>query len=195
MFPLSCLFLNSQFPPSSNCVEYMSKCSQGSSLIQHFLSQLPLLGPWAERLPGEGCVIPTEQGGLQCRAGPATPHRYPEPQRFRLCLGRTSYENATLQNILLFCFQDMNYVFKKEEEERRKIRGSVWCQSCLASSKHLIQQLSLSGIKALPHSLALCCLEPRSRQKGELLQPACPAPELRENKEVYKARSPRTRCQ
>lgn len=46
----------------------MSKCSQGSSLIQHFLSQLPLLGPWAEHLPGEGCAIPT-QGGLQHRGG------------------------------------------------------------------------------------------------------------------------------
>lgn len=42
-------------------------------------------------------------------------------------------------------------------------------------SKHLIQPLSLSGSKHLPHTLALFCSEQRHRLKGTLLQASCPS--------------------
>lgn len=50
-------------------------------------------------------------------------------------------------------------------------------------SKHLIQHLSLSGIKASPHALALFCCEPRNQLKG-LPQISCPSFLLREQRDL-----------
>lgn len=63
-------------------------------------------------------------------------------------------------------------------------------------SKHLIQQLSLSGIKAPSPQAGFVLLgaeEWAERGTPPGFRPL-PSPELCENKEIYKARIPTTRC-
>lgn len=45
MFILLCLYLNSEFPMSGNCVEYMNRFSQGSFQLQHFPVPAVTQGP------------------------------------------------------------------------------------------------------------------------------------------------------